>query len=240
LVPDSQHQLLYGKKFKVGTGDKEGNMPGERWGCMCGMKILDVDENSYGIKEDKDREVKSIDNVVDGKVAEADNNEVDNGIINSSIVRNAISYNEMKEKKTDDDLIVVNGDEFGEYRNLKDLLKRVKEHYTGVIQDKSVVRDDLGEIEFTTRGIKKTINAAKGYIDTLKVIPIIREVVKYGKNLGERDSNKIRKDGGVFIGIEKNIELDGIMRVVTVLIIKYPNNVKRYYLMYLDLSDGNK
>ena len=38
--PDPQHQLLYGKTFLVGEGDEEGNMPGERYGCQCGMEIL--------------------------------------------------------------------------------------------------------------------------------------------------------------------------------------------------------
>lgn len=38
--PDPQHQLLYGETFVVGEGDEEGNMPGERYGCQCGMEIL--------------------------------------------------------------------------------------------------------------------------------------------------------------------------------------------------------
>lgn len=38
--PDPEHQLLYGQKFLVGDGDSGGNMPGERYGCQCGMEIL--------------------------------------------------------------------------------------------------------------------------------------------------------------------------------------------------------
>lgn len=34
--PDPEHQLNYGKEFTVG----EGEMPGERYGCRCGMEIL--------------------------------------------------------------------------------------------------------------------------------------------------------------------------------------------------------
>jgi hypothetical protein len=34
--PDPLHQLKYGKKFQIGKGE----MPGERFGCRCGMKIL--------------------------------------------------------------------------------------------------------------------------------------------------------------------------------------------------------
>lgn len=34
--PDPEHQLNYGKIFQVGVGE----MPGDRYGCKCGMNIL--------------------------------------------------------------------------------------------------------------------------------------------------------------------------------------------------------
>lgn len=37
--PDPEHQLNYGKTFKIGDGE----MPGERYGCRCGMEILTKD-----------------------------------------------------------------------------------------------------------------------------------------------------------------------------------------------------
>lgn len=40
-VPDPDHVKKYGKIFKLGKGE----MPGDRFGCRCGMKIL-VKENS--------------------------------------------------------------------------------------------------------------------------------------------------------------------------------------------------
>lgn len=43
--PDPQHGLLYGKIFRVGEGDKEGNMPGERYGCQCGIEFLNEAED---------------------------------------------------------------------------------------------------------------------------------------------------------------------------------------------------
>jgi hypothetical protein len=42
--PDPEHQLNYGKVFTVG----EGEMPGERPGCRCGLEIL-VDGESLEI-----------------------------------------------------------------------------------------------------------------------------------------------------------------------------------------------
>lgn len=42
---DPEHQLLYGKIFREGEGDKDGNMPGERWGCQCGIEWLDEAED---------------------------------------------------------------------------------------------------------------------------------------------------------------------------------------------------
>jgi hypothetical protein len=36
IEPDEKHMLNYGKVFQIGKGE----MPGERWGCQCGMEIL--------------------------------------------------------------------------------------------------------------------------------------------------------------------------------------------------------
>jgi hypothetical protein len=42
--PDPEHQLNYGKRFVIG----EGEMPGERYGCRCGMEI-DGDEKQLSL-----------------------------------------------------------------------------------------------------------------------------------------------------------------------------------------------
>lgn len=42
--PDPEHQLNYGKTFKIGDGE----MPGDRYGCRCGMEIL-VEDSSLEI-----------------------------------------------------------------------------------------------------------------------------------------------------------------------------------------------
>lgn len=38
--PDPEHQLKYGNIYKIG----EGEMPGDRFGCRCGMEILTDDD----------------------------------------------------------------------------------------------------------------------------------------------------------------------------------------------------
>lgn len=42
--PDPEHQLNYGEVFQVGDGE----MPGDRFGCRCGMEIL-VDDSSLDL-----------------------------------------------------------------------------------------------------------------------------------------------------------------------------------------------
>ena len=42
--PEPEHALLYGKIFKVGEGDKDGNMPMQRYGCRCGIEWLSDEE----------------------------------------------------------------------------------------------------------------------------------------------------------------------------------------------------
>lgn len=60
-TPEPEHQLLYGKVFKVGEGDKDGNMPAERYGCKCGIQFLEQG-NEGGKKEPKkvEREVEGV------------------------------------------------------------------------------------------------------------------------------------------------------------------------------------
>lgn len=43
-VPDPLHQLNYGKTFTLGVGDANGEDPGDRYGCQCGMRVLTADE----------------------------------------------------------------------------------------------------------------------------------------------------------------------------------------------------
>jgi hypothetical protein len=42
--PDPEHQLNYGKRFQVGVGE----MPGDRYGCQCGMEII-VDDDKLDL-----------------------------------------------------------------------------------------------------------------------------------------------------------------------------------------------
>jgi hypothetical protein len=44
--PDPEHQLNYGKEFQVGDGE----MPGDRYGCRCGMQIL-VEDSQLNLGE---------------------------------------------------------------------------------------------------------------------------------------------------------------------------------------------
>lgn len=45
--PDPLHQLNYGKRFWVGKGE----MPGDRFGCQCAMRIL-VDEDELFLNDE--------------------------------------------------------------------------------------------------------------------------------------------------------------------------------------------
>ncbi len=44
-TPDPLHQLKYGEVFRIGVGE----MPGDRYGCQCGMQIL-VDETKLNLE----------------------------------------------------------------------------------------------------------------------------------------------------------------------------------------------
>lgn len=41
--PDPEHALNYGKRYIIGKDE----IPGDRWGCKCGMRILTKDDADY-------------------------------------------------------------------------------------------------------------------------------------------------------------------------------------------------
>ncbi len=43
--PRVEHKRNYGKVFQLGVGDRDGNDPGDLFGCQCGMEIL-TDDNT--------------------------------------------------------------------------------------------------------------------------------------------------------------------------------------------------
>lgn len=51
--PEPEHALLYGKVFKVGEGDKDGNMPMQRYGCKCGIEWLSDETAEKELPENK-------------------------------------------------------------------------------------------------------------------------------------------------------------------------------------------
>lgn len=53
--PDPLHQLNYGKIYTVGVGIN-GEEPGDRYGCKCGVRILTEDEVLYLFADEEDEE----------------------------------------------------------------------------------------------------------------------------------------------------------------------------------------
>ncbi len=43
--PRKEHRRNYGKIFQLGVGDRDGDDPGDLFGCQCGMEIL-TDDNA--------------------------------------------------------------------------------------------------------------------------------------------------------------------------------------------------
>jgi hypothetical protein len=141
-----------------------------------------------------------------------------------------------KRDEIDNNLITVSGKELGKYNDFKELSTIAKEYYKANIQGSTVIRDDIGRIDFTGAGIGETIATSKHNPDISKTIIKIREIIKYGKILLNKGKNKIRKDNASFIAIECEIEIEGVKRVATVLIRDIPNGIKSYYTLYLDLD----
>ena len=85
-TPDPQHQLLYGKIFRVGEGDKDGLMPGERYGCRCGIEFLgntDKEKALENVDEKFKKEAERMFESARGKISPDTNDSVSFGLVNA-------------------------------------------------------------------------------------------------------------------------------------------------------------
>jgi hypothetical protein len=136
--------------------------------------------------------------------------------------------------------IVITGNELGEYKDFKELAGKLKNFYRENIKGGSSTHPQIGKVDFYDGGVGKTVSSAKGNTDILKTMAKIKEIVERGKNIGESEANKERKDKATFISIEKGVTLENVKRKATALIRKQPDNRKDFYTLYLDLKKKKK
>jgi len=130
--------------------------------------------------------------------------------------------------------ISLTGKELGDFENINDLRKAAINYYKTNIQGQTINHPDLGEIQFTARGIEKTRHASAD-IRKLKIIPKLTELIKNAKLEGTLENYKLRKDGFIkFHYLMNKASINGNIFDHRIIICEDENGNK-----YYDLNDKN-
>jgi len=137
------------------------------------------------------------------------------------------------EPKADNEIIEIEGDELGEYTDIKELREKALSYYKKTYQGRTVVREGLGDVRFSLKGIDETTKWDRDG-DRLKTLPALEKIILTGKIGVEEDPKHPRKDGIIkFIPVTKTIQFAGKPRDVEVLLGK-DRQGKLFYELFLD------
>ena len=118
------------------------------------------------------------------------------------------------------------------YKDINELRQKAIDYYKNNFQGKTIVHPELGEIKFSGKGIRKTINSSAD--DTkLKFLPKLAEIILLGE-IGELEiPKKSRKDDITgFIFIKTPIVFNGNHKTVIVNIAQEKNSYSFYNINY--------
>ncbi len=129
--------------------------------------------------------------------------------------------------------ISLTGNELGSYRDVKELRQKAVDYYKEHLQGKPAHRDDIGEIQFTRKGMEKS-RSFSGNPDKLLMFPAIRDIIETGKLGKEEAIDHSRNDDIVaFIPISSTVDFKGKPREVEVLLGK-DRKGNLYYDLFLE------
>ena len=129
--------------------------------------------------------------------------------------------------------ITITGKELGDFQTNKEWRQAARAYYSEHLQGKSANHPQLGQIEFSGKGIKEAISHS-GNIQKLKLIPYLREIIETGTAGQWQGLKHPRTDGLVqFCDIKNTVNLNGKKEDVRVVIGKHADG-RLFYDLFLN------
>ena len=137
------------------------------------------------------------------------------------------------------------GDEFGEYKDIKELRKKARDYYKNNLQGTSVENPILFKvnltdcsIDFTKRGIDKAIStSAKEH--KLLLIRHLPDLIKNATRVSARENKKTKRAASQYTYLYATAKIDGKEQPVEITVFTDTNG-NRYYNHILPLEEKNK
>lgn len=130
----------------------------------------------------------------------------------------SVANSDSNENANESGVVVVMGDEFGDYKDIKELRTKAIDYYRKNLQGTSVENKELGRIdidenglvEFTTEGRQK-VKANSANEETLLLIKYLPQLIKNAKSIEHKDavSEKHRKLGDSFYYLQTSYVRNG-------------------------------
>nr|DAQ88786.1 MAG TPA: hypothetical protein [Caudoviricetes sp.] len=145
-------------------------------------------------------------------------------------------------------IVVVTGDEFGTYENIKELRGRALKYYKENLQGTSVENallgeiniDDVGLVEFTGSG-KRELKNSSAKEEKLLLVKHLPELIRDATEISGKKSSKENHPGEYFYYLHTSAEINGQITPVEITLVKRNNGAIQYYNHTLPtLEKGNK
>ena len=169
----------------------------------------------------------------------------------SETVRGETAQNQSNKKTANDGGgVVVTGNEFGSYKDLKELRKKALQYYKEHLQGTSVENellgkiniDDVGLVEFTGSG-KRELKNSSAKEEKLLLVKHLPELIRDATDISGKKSSKENHPGEYFYYLHTAAEINGQTTPVEITLVKRNNGAIQYYnhtLPTLEKSNKNE
>jgi hypothetical protein len=168
----------------------------------------------------------------------------------SKTVREKSAQNQGNKKAADKGGVVVAGDEFGAYKNIKELREKALQYYKEHLQGTSVENallgeiniDDVGLVEFTGSG-KRELKNSSAKEEKLLLVKHLPELIRDATDISGKKSSKENHPGEYFYYLHTAAEINGQTTPVEITLVKRNNGAIQYYnhtLPTLEKSNKNE
>ena len=143
--------------------------------------------------------------------------------------------------------VIVTGNEFGEYADIKELRAKAIQYYKDNLQGTSVENPVLGKIDIDQNGIVNFTGAGKREMKNssakehkLLLIKHLPQLIKNATNIVGKNSSKDKHDGEYFYYLHTTATINGQRTPVNITLVKRNDSSIQYYNHTLPSEENQK
>lgn len=143
--------------------------------------------------------------------------------------------------------VVVKGDEFGQYKDIKELRAKAVQYYSKNLQGTSVENKVLGKIDIDENGIvnftgsgKREMKGTSAKTNKLLLVKYLPQLIAGATNITSSEAEKKRHANETFYYLHTSATIDGDNVPVEITLVKRNDGSIQYYNHILPAEENNK